>query len=120
MNTFTIYGANLALSQLFAGTCYAALLDVSMQEIQAADYARQSVSFTDADGGAVLNTTDISFPIAASDWGDIAYIALYDSQAEGHCLSVSKVITQTIRQGNAYLVPKEYMMVRIPGALDYV
>lgn len=120
MNTFTVYAANLVLSQLFAGTSYAALLDAGQKEITGQGYARKPVSFTAPDNGAVLNVSDITFPVADSDWGDVAYIALYDDLNSGHCLSLSKTATQTIRQGNAYVIPKGYMIARIPGALDHV
>jgi len=46
-------------------------------------YARQSVAFNAASGGATANTSDITFPTATASWGEIQFMALMDSDVEG-------------------------------------
>lgn len=120
MNTLTIYAANLVLSQLFSGKSYVALLTGHKKEMPGIGYTRQPVSFTAPEAGAVINMVDVNFPVAEEDWGDVAYVALYDAPVGGHCLSISKVGTQNIRRGDVYTMPKGYITIRIPGAVDYV
>jgi hypothetical protein len=46
-------------------------------------YARQSVAFSVASGGATSNSADITFSTASGNWGEIQFMALMDSGTAG-------------------------------------
>jgi hypothetical protein len=47
-------------------------------EVSGGSYARQSVTFSAASGGATSNTANITFPTATGSWGTVSHIALVD------------------------------------------
>jgi hypothetical protein len=55
-------------------------------EVSAGEYARQSITFGAAADGICLNTLDVTFPVAASDWGTITHLAILDAATAGNML----------------------------------
>jgi hypothetical protein len=83
------------------GSLYVALCTddpfvVSGVELTESDYSRQHVMFTSALGGTVRNSADLTFTAAAvSDWGPVAYYAVFDASANGNLL-LSEAFEETI------------------------
>jgi hypothetical protein len=57
------------------------------------NYFRQPVTFGPPSGGALSNTTDITFPIAGTSWGNITYAAIRDASTSGHLLFYGSLVT---------------------------
>lgn len=55
-------------------------------EVSGGSYARQSVAFNAASGGATANTSDINFPVATANWGTIVAVGLFDASTAGNLL----------------------------------
>lgn len=51
-------------------------------------YARQAASFGVSAAGVVLNDADIVFAEAATNWGTITHVSLWDASSGGNCLWV--------------------------------
>ena len=67
-------------------------------EVNAAEYARQTVTFTeptqDAQGRArISNSNEIVFPIAQSNWGTVTHIGLRDAATAGNLLYYGPFVT---------------------------
>ena len=75
------------------GTVYLGLFTASpgeagslVNEIATAEYHRQPVVFGAPTDGVCLNTANIQYAPAASDWGSITYLALFDASTGGNML----------------------------------
>jgi len=55
-------------------------------EVSGGGYARQPVTFTAPAPDSVSNSTDVTFPIAASDWGTIVAFGVFDASTGGNLL----------------------------------
>lgn len=51
--------------------------DTSGVEVSAASYARQAISFLPAIGGTMENVSQVDFPQALEDWGNITHWCLF-------------------------------------------
>lgn len=113
LNNMTVYEKNRILKEsLISRQVYAGLGDD--EEIKASDYKRVAVSFSEPSGGQTLNSNDIEFPIAKSNWGNISKIALYDALTNGNKIweGIPEVV-KTIDVASQYKIPRNYLIVRI-------
>jgi len=62
-------------------------------EVSGVSYARQPILFGPPSGGAVANTTDISFGVAGSAWTNITHAAIRDASSGGHLLFYGALVT---------------------------
>jgi len=68
------------------GDIYLALYTDANEEVSAADYERQEISFGAPTNGEATNDSLIEFPVAESNWGNVTYGWVYDSQNDGEAL----------------------------------
>lgn len=55
-------------------------------EVAAASYTRQTVTFAAPVGNQVSNTSDVLFPVATTDWGEIVHFGIFDAPTAGNLL----------------------------------
>jgi len=55
-------------------------------EVSGGSYARQSMAFDAASGGACDNTSDVTFPEATASWGTVTHWGIYDADTAGNLL----------------------------------
>lgn len=46
---------------------------------------------TDLDSGSSINTSIVTFPVAVSDWGDVAYLSISDAETGGNMLESNRL-----------------------------
>lgn len=60
--------------------------DNSGTELSGSGYARQSIAFDAASGGATDNTSAVDFPTATGSWGSVSHYGLFDASSSGNLL----------------------------------
>jgi hypothetical protein len=117
MSAASTYLQNLLLDHLLRGedmpsfaAVYAALhiedptsAGLEATEVSGDGYARVNVTgaFAMAVAGIALNNEEIAFPEAASDWGTVKYIGLWDAATEGQMLLAAPIGTyRTVATGD--------------------
>jgi hypothetical protein len=74
-------------------------------EVSGGAYARQSVSFNTATNGSTGNTGEVTFPVATASWGNVSYVAIYDSASTGNCLFYGALTTpKAIAQNDQFKI----------------
>lgn len=63
-------------------------------------YARQSVTFGAASGGASSNTNLVQFTASGGNWGTLVAVALWDSLTSGSFLYWTAITNVTINDGD--------------------
>lgn len=72
-------------------------------EVSGGAYARQSVAFDAAVGGATQNTAEIVFPVATASWGTVTHIGLRDATTGGNLLMHGPLtVSKTIDSGDQF------------------
>ena len=108
----SIYLKNKVLDDNLQGV-YVALISNS-NEINKSSYERQEVSFKVASEGQTANDTDVLFPVATENWGNITEIALFDSESGGNELFRSEPeIIKNIDEASQYKIPREHLIIRL-------
>lgn len=105
MSGFSTYLDNKILAHVFNGTVYTTpakywalftsakgLTDngSAKDEVTGEGYARVKVAnnaFTTPSAGEVKNANNIEFPVAVSNWGRVAYVAIMDAATGGNVLA---------------------------------
>ena len=83
-------------------------------EVSGNSYERQKVAFKVPLNGETYNDSDVLFPIATEDWGIIAHIGLFDSQADGNLLFHAPLeFEKTINISSQFKIPKDYLIIRL-------
>lgn len=109
---FTEYGKNTMLDFRLKDNKTFVGLHNSQGEVTASDYKRQEVNFSPSANGQIVTSGDIFFPVAASHWGEIIAVGLYDSN--GNLLAESKPEwIKTIDAGSQYHIPKGMGIARL-------
>lgn len=112
MNSMTDYLKNKVLTEKLQNV-FVALFNEE-NEISKSSYLRQSVVFTEAENGQTTNNADILFPIAQENWGNITYVGIYDSEADGNLLFKSSAdVIKNIEISSQYKIPKNYLIIRL-------
>lgn len=100
---------------IYVGLFNSNINDGSMgAEVSSGGYQRQPITFTEPADKQVSNNSDILFPIAASNWGTITYIGLFDSQNEGNLLFHGPLeFAKSIDVSSQFKIPRNYLIVRL-------
>ena len=81
-------------STVYAGLFTAAPNDAGGgTEVSGGSYARQSMSFSAASGGATTTDADINFPQATADWGTVVAVGIHDALTSGNLLMYTDLTT---------------------------
>jgi len=98
---------------------YAALFDDHPDsggaEISGDGYARVAITFDPASGGEIESGPAVEFPAAQDDWGEVKYIALYDSQTGGDRIVPAQATpTVDVLAGMVYRIKQGGYVVTVP------
>lgn len=86
-------------------TVYVGLFNGS-SEISGSGYARQAVTFGAPVGGVIKNDTEVRFPIAASEWGNVSSASVFDSSAGGNRLDDAEIASvKVVRENDQFSIP---------------
>lgn len=84
-------------------------------EVSGGGYERQPVEFAVANNGQSTNVDPVEFPIATAPWGTVRYAAIYN---DGEMIYRNTLtIAQAVGTGNTFIVPANYFIVRVKGAI---
>ena len=80
--------------------------DNSGTEVSGTAYARKAVTWSSVGTGiSTSNSANITFPQAGSNWGTVAYLALFDALTSGNLLMFAPATTSIpVNSGNIYQV----------------
>lgn len=83
-------------------------------EVSGGSYARTSVTFSAASGGASSNSADVTFPTATASWGTVVAAGIYDSAGTPVLLWVGNLSTsKTIDVGDTFKIPAGQLTVSV-------
>lgn len=74
-------------------TVYAALYTAAPSdsgggtEVSGGSYARTAITFGAASGGAIANTSAVTFPTATGSWGTVTHFGIFDASTSGNLLA---------------------------------
>ena len=55
-------------------------------EVSTGGYARQTIAFSAASGGATSNTADVSFTASGANYGTVTHVGIFDASSAGNLL----------------------------------
>lgn len=73
-------------------------------EVSGGSYARQSVAFDAASGGATANTSLITFPTATASWGTVVGFGIFDAETAGNLLYWGTITSQVVADTNTVTI----------------
>lgn len=83
-------------------------------EVSGGSYARQEVTFSAPVDGETSNASDILFPEATSDWGDITHFGIRDALTGGNLLFHDKVtVNKVITSGDQLILKTGEIQVKL-------
>lgn len=113
MSSFSDFLENELLDHVFRNsaytqptTVYAAAYTVAPTdagggtEVTGGSYAREAVTFSAASGGAITNSSAVTFTTATANWGDVVAIGIFDASTAGNLLAWDGVTSTTINSGD--------------------
>lgn len=84
-------------AQLEAGTL--------TNEVSGGAYARQLAGLSAASDGTSQNASDIAFPTAMTNWGEVTHVALMDAETGGNVLMYSALdVSKTVNAGDTFKI----------------
>jgi len=95
-----------ATTTINAGTPYLALFTANPTdagggtEVSGNGYARQSITFGAASGGAMSNTGAVSFTASGGNFGTVTGVAIFDSLTGGTMMAWDAITSATINDGD--------------------
>ena len=117
MSSFSDYLENELLDHVFRNSAltsptavYAALYTVAPTdagggtEVSGNGYARQSITFGAASGGAIANTADVDFMASGGNFGAIIAVGIFDASSGGNLLAWDAVSSTTINDGDTFRI----------------
>lgn len=79
-------------------------LFTSTGEVTGSGYERQTITFGEPSNGVISNSTEVRFPIAAADWGEVTGAGIFDS--EGTRLDDATISnTRIVRENDQFSIP---------------
>jgi len=89
-------------------------------EVSGGDYARVQVTAWNApSSGSTANTSDITFPTASADWGNIRYVGIMDASTEGNLLFWGQLDEdKDVTNGDTFSVSAEDLDIWLGGAFS--
>ena len=118
----SVYLANTWLRTLGTPTpfsvsdVYVGLIKDDGTEVDASEYERQLVTFSEPSEGALTNASEIEFPSAETDWGAIVGIQLYDALQDGNKLQGGDSVNlTTVLVGTTLRIGEGTITVRVRG-----
>lgn len=107
MSSFSDYLENKALDDNFVTpTVHLALFTVAPTdagggtEVSGSGYARETVSFGAASGGAISNDAAVSFTASGGNFGSVVAIGIFDASTGGNMLAWDGITSATVNDGD--------------------
>lgn len=113
MASFSDYLENAVLNHVFRNTALPSPASVHMAlftvaptdagggtEVATGGYARQPVTFGAPSGGAIANSSAVSFTASGANFGDVVAVALFDAASAGNMLAWHTITTATVNDGD--------------------
>lgn len=83
-------------------------------EVSGGAYARQAATFTAASNGQIKNSTDITFPIATANWGDIVAVGVFDAATGGNLLAyTTPAVTKKVLSGDQFIIRANNLVISL-------
>lgn len=118
MSSFSDYLENAALNHVFRNTSltspaavYLALYTVAPTDagggtqVTGAGYARQAITFGAPSGGAISNTSAVSFTASGGNYGTVVAVGIFDASTGGNLLAWDGITSATINDGDTLNFP---------------
>jgi|SRR5699024_3311422 len=91
---------------------YVALYTSETTEVSASDYERMTIEFGSATNNEIKNSTEVRFPIALSDWGEVTHIALFDAETGGNLLDIDDAESvHDVKENTRYTIPVDNLTI---------
>lgn len=113
MSSFTDYLEDRVLNHIFRNTAstapatvYLALYTVTPSdtgggtEVTGGGYARQAITFGASSGGAISNTSAVSFTASGANYGTVVSVAVMDALTVGNMLAWDGITSAIINDGD--------------------
>ncbi len=113
MSSFTDYLENAVLDYVFRNTgtptstnVYLALFTVAPTdagggtEVSGGGYARQAITFGAASGGAISNTSGVSFTASGANFGTVVAVAIFDAATVGNMIAWDAITSAVVNDGD--------------------
>jgi len=118
MSSFSDYLENAVLDYVFrntgtptSSTVHLALYTVTPSdtgggtEVSGNGYARQTVAFDAASGGAITNTAAESFTASGGAFGTVVAVGIFDAATSGNLLAWDGITSATVADGDTLTFP---------------
>lgn len=118
MSSFSDYLENAVLDYVFRNTgaptstnVYLALFTVAPTdagggtEVSGSGYARQTITFGAAAGGAIANTGAVSFTASGGNFGSVVAVGIFDASTVGNMIAWDDITSATVNDGDTINFP---------------
>ena len=118
MSSFSDYLENAVLDYVFrnTGTPTSATVHLALYTVTPSDtgggtevsgngYARQTVAFDAASGGAITNTAAESFTASGGAFGTVVAVGIFDAATSGNLLAWDGITSATVADGDTLTFP---------------
>jgi len=109
MSSFSDYLEDAVLNHVFRNsaltsptTTYLALYTAAPTDagagtqVTGAGYARQAITFGAPSGGAIANTSAVSFTAAGGNYGNVVAVGIFDAATAGNLLAWDEITSATV------------------------
>ena len=86
----------------------------SSNEVTGASYNRQEITFTTPVDGVATNASQIDFSVATSNWGNVGWVSIMDSETGGFMLYFSALDNvRNILTGDQFKVDSSKLQLKL-------
>ena len=118
MSSFSDYLENAVLNHVFRNTSLASPASVWLAlytalptdagggtQVSGGGYARQQITFGAPSGGAISNTSAVSFTASGANFGNIVAVGIFDASTAGNLLAWDDIASAVINDGDTINFP---------------
>ncbi|MCU0909790.1 MAG: hypothetical protein MUE98_00150 [Rhodobacteraceae bacterium] len=113
MSSFSDFLENELLDHVFRNSAYSSPAAVYLAlytaaptdagggtQVSGAGYARQAITFGAASGGAISNTSAVSFTASGGSFGTVVAVGIFDAASGGNLLAWDDIDAATVGDGD--------------------
>jgi predicted metal-binding membrane protein len=118
MSSFSDYLENALLNHVFRNTALTAPTTVYLAlytaaptdagggtQVSGGGYARQAITFGAPSGGAIANTSAVSFTATGAAYGTVVAVGIFDASTAGNLLAWDDITSAVINDGDTINFP---------------
>lgn len=118
MSSFSDYLENALLNHVFRNTALTAPASVWLAlytvtpsdagggtQVSGGGYARQAITFGAPSGGAISNTSAVSFTASGAAYGTVVAVGIFDASTAGNLLAWDDITAAVINDGDTLNFP---------------